>query len=406
MDNWAEIRHLHKAEGLSARAIAVRLGVSRNTVAKALAADGPPKYVRTPVPTMFARFESEVRKLLKEFPTMPATVIGQRIGWNGSPGELRKRIALLRPEYAPTDPTDRVVYRPGEQVQCDLWFPNVRFVINGRTVTAPPVLVMWCGFSKFVMARMIPTRTTSDLLAGMWSILQEQLGAVPRTLVWDNEAGIGRRNKLADGVTGFCGMLATRIRQVKPYDPESKGGVERANKYIETSFLPGRVFRSPDDFNDQLQMWLATVANQRKVRLLQNVKPQDVVGEDRSHMLPLPPVTPILGSVISLRLPRDYYVRVHGNDYSVDPAFIGRLVEVSADLTVVTVKHGWKVVASHGRVWGAGQVVTDPQHVAAASVLRQLFQTPKPKPAVEEDLVRDLADYDKAFGIEPVWQVA
>ena len=44
--------------------------------------------------------------------------------------------------------------------------------------------------------------------------------------------------------------------QVKPYDPESKGIVERANGYLETSFLPGRTFASPEDFNAQLSGWL------------------------------------------------------------------------------------------------------------------------------------------------------
>ena len=39
-------------------------------------------------------------------------------------------------------------------------------------------------------------------------------------------------------------------------DPEAKGLVERANGYLETSFLPGRTFTSPADFNAQLAGWL------------------------------------------------------------------------------------------------------------------------------------------------------
>src|SRR3954452_4708208 len=108
-----------------------------------------------------------------------------------------------------------------------------------------PVLVMVASFSKFITAVMIPSRTTPDLLAGMWSLLEQQLGAVPRRLIWDNEAGIGRGGRLADGVAGFTGMLATKIVQLKPFDPESKGIVERSNGYLETSFLPGRRFSSP-----------------------------------------------------------------------------------------------------------------------------------------------------------------
>lgn len=52
----------------------------------------------------------------------------------------------------------------------------------------------------------------------------------PRRLTWDNETGIGRRNSWAAGVAAFAGVLATRIVQVKPYDRESKGVVERSNK--------------------------------------------------------------------------------------------------------------------------------------------------------------------------------
>jgi hypothetical protein len=42
------------------------------------------------------------------------------------------------------------------------------------------------------------------------------------------------------------------VVQLKPHDPESKGVVERANRYLVTSFLPGRQFTSPEDFNAQL----------------------------------------------------------------------------------------------------------------------------------------------------------
>jgi len=48
LDVWAENWYLHVSEGLSGKAIAARLGVAHKTVAKALAADGPPLYSRYP----------------------------------------------------------------------------------------------------------------------------------------------------------------------------------------------------------------------------------------------------------------------------------------------------------------------------------------------------------------------
>lgn len=52
MEDWAEIRRLSVAEGLSGRCIARRLGVSRVTVARALAQDRPPKYDRARRPSI------------------------------------------------------------------------------------------------------------------------------------------------------------------------------------------------------------------------------------------------------------------------------------------------------------------------------------------------------------------
>ena len=64
-------------------------------------------------------------------------------------------------------------------------------------------------------------------------------------------------------------------------------------------------------------------------------RPVDLLDSDRAAMLPLPPAAPLVGWHYRVRLGRDYYVRIDGSDYSVDPAAIGRLVDVHADLEQV-----------------------------------------------------------------------
>jgi len=398
LEDWALIRRLYVSEKLPKTVIARELGISRNTVARAIASAGPPEYSRSPVVTSFGPFEVQVRHLLTTTPSMPATVLAERVGWTGSATWFRQNVAAIRPDYAPTDPADRIVYHPGDQVQCDLWFPEPRIPVADGTKMVLPVLVMVASFSKFVTALMIPSRTTADLLAGMWLLLSGQLGAVPRRLIWDNETGIGRRNRLAAGVGEFTGALATRIVQLKAYDPESKGGVERINGYFETSFLPGRDFTSPADFNTQMSDWLPR-ANNRTVRALK-ARPVDLLDLDKTAMLALPPLAPPVGLVFRVRLPRDYYVRVHGNDYSVHPAAIGRMVDVRADLEVVSVRLEGRLIAEHPRSWGNALTITDPDHVVAAALLRQAFQQPVPRAGHAEVVLRDLADYDTAFGVD------
>lgn len=222
--------------------------------------------------------------------------------------------------------------------------------MEDATSTLLPVLVITAAHSRFMCGRMIPTRTTEDLLLGTWELLQ-QLGRVPRRLIWDNEAGIGRGRRRAHGVAEFAGTLATKVVLLKPRDPESKGVVERRNGFFETSFMPGRVFASPADFNGQFADWL-TGANHRIVRT-PKARPVDLVEADRA-----------------------------------------------ADLDQVRVTASGRLVADHDHRWARGLTITDPAHLATAARLRHDYQHPRPRVTAEECLARDLADYDRAFGLD------
>ncbi|MEI2704059.1 MAG: IS21 family transposase [Ilumatobacteraceae bacterium] len=396
LEDWALIRRL-AAEGVPHMRIAERLGISRNTVTRAVNSTEPPKYERAPaVETSFTPFEPRVRALVADTPDMPATVLAERVGWQGSSSWFRENVARLRPEQRPADPTDRLVWAPGDAAQCDLWFPPKKIPLEDGTAALLPVLVHTAAYSRFISAEMVPTRQTQDLLLGSWSLI-ESFGRVPRRLLWDNEPGIGRRNRLAHGVGEFCGTLATRVHQLKAHDPESKGLVERRNGFFETSFMAGREFASPADFNAQFADWIDG-ANRRVVRTIK-ARPIDLVDADRAAMLTLPPVPPRVGWFNQVRLGRDYYVRIDSNDYSVDPTAIGRLVTVIADLQRVVVRLDGRVVADHARVWARHMTVTDPAHVAVAKQLREDFARPRTR-HTDAALVRDLADYDRAFGID------
>jgi hypothetical protein len=395
LEDWALIRRL-AAEGVPKAQIAVRLGISRTTVVKAVASQAPPKYERKAAPTSFSRFGPRVRELLAEFPEMPATVIAERVGWDGSISWFRENVARLRPQHRRPDPADRLTWAPGDAAQCDLWFPPGRIPLEDGSRALLPVLVITAAHSRFMTGKMIPTRKTEDLLLGSWDLIR-QLGRVPRRLIWDNEPGIGRGQRSAAGVAAFMGTLAARLVLLRPRDPESKGIVERRNGFFETSFMPGRLFASPADFNAQFADWLAG-ANSRQVRTL-HARPADLLEADRAAMLPLPPVPPPVGWSNTIRLGKDYYVRVDTSDYSVDPAVIGRLVEVTADLDRVRARAGGCLVADHVRAWARGTTVTDPAHLQTARRLRG--ECRRPRSAREpDDLSRDLADYDRAFGLD------
>jgi transposase len=286
LEDWALIRRL-AADGVPKAEIARQLGISRTTVIKAVNSQAPPRYERTPTARSFAVFEPRVQALLKVTPEMPATVLAERVGWTGSIRWFSENVKRLRPEHRRIDPADRLTWEAGDAAQCDLWFPPRKIPLEDGTTKLLPVLVITAAHSRFMVGRMIPTRKTEDLLLGSWELIQ-QLGRVPRRLIWDNEPGIGRGHRRAEGVATFMGTLATRLVLLPPKDPESKGLVERRNGWFETSFMPGRTFASPGDFNDQFTDWLTT-ANGRVVRTIK-AAPVDLIEADRAAMLALPPI--------------------------------------------------------------------------------------------------------------------
>jgi transposase len=92
------------------------------------------------------------------------------------------------------------------------------------------------------------SRETEDLLAGIAGCLQ-RLGGLPRTLVWDRQAGMhGHAGRPIDAFAAFCGQLRVDWRFCEPADPQAKGAVERLQGYAETNFEPGRIFANELDF--------------------------------------------------------------------------------------------------------------------------------------------------------------
>nr|WP_202966156.1 DDE-type integrase/transposase/recombinase [Streptomonospora alba] len=279
--------------------------------------------------------------------------------------------------------------------------PNADVPLGGGQVGRPPVLVMVLGYSRLIMARMLPSRRAADLTAGTWALL-EQLGACPTTLVWDNESGIGRWRgrdapRLSPEFAGLAGSLGVGVRILRPRDPEAKGVVERANRYLATSFEPGRHYVGPADFNAQLGDWRDGANTRIHQRL--RCRPTERLEADRAAMVALPAQQPeAVGHRWETCLARDHYIRLDTCDYSVHPWAVGRRVAVRADLEAVRVWRHGHLVADHARCWAAHQTLSDAAHLRAATALRTTAIHAGAAPQSDEVQQRDLASYDRHFG--------
>lgn len=317
-------------------------------------------------------FEPQIRDLLVSWPMMPTTLIAERIGWNRPVSQLLNRVTELRMSHLSAGyPQFETRHPPGEVAQCGLWFPPAEIPTgHGQVRRAPqlPVLTMINGYSHWMSALLIPSRRAPDLFAGWWQLLAG-LGALPKVLTWDSERVVGRRDangrtELTPESRQFGAMLDTNIVIGGTAEPMTRGLVERAHTYLERSFLAGRAFSSPADFNAQLTAWL-TVANSRS-SFAMGQSPHGLVLADQRAMRPLPSAPPPTGWHKSAQLGPHPFISFDSNKYSVHPGAVGHRVDVTVDLQHLTVRcDGW-IAAHHERSWGTGQTISNPAHVTLA----------------------------------------
>ena len=76
--------------------------------------------------------------------------------------------------------------------QWDLWFPDYDLPVGHGQTARLPVLVGVPCYSRFILADMIGSKESADVLGGHLRLLVE-LGAVPRVGVYDGEPAISVR---------------------------------------------------------------------------------------------------------------------------------------------------------------------------------------------------------------------
>jgi transposase len=392
VEQWAELRRLHFVQGVSIKELHRRTGLHRETIRKALRSAEPPRYERGARTSKLDPFKDEVHRLLREDPRLPNIRIAELIApprYAGHQTILDAYLREVRPVFLPATRTyQRTSYRPGELAQFDLWEPKSEIPVGFGQSRRGYVMVGALGYARVGAGALVFSKEAPDLL---WAIARDlrSFGGLPGTLVTDREGALhAGGGKPTEPYAAFCDAISVGWRFCEAGDPEAKGVVERLNQFLETSFEPGRQFAGPLDFQEQLDGWFARRANVRTHRALRE-RPLDRLAEERASLRALPERTPDIHRRVVLRVPPQPYVRVDTNDYSLDPALVGRRVEV-----VVTQRRvrgraldGAEIACDHERLFARHRTVTALEHARVLAARRG-------EPSQVEVERRPLARYD------------
>jgi len=315
-------------QGVSRRAIARAMGVSRNTIRALLAAHEAGRETKTmaieprpraPRATKIDPWKPRVTELMKRFPDITAQRVFEILrdeGFDGGYTGVKTHVRRERPPPKPAPSMETPDYDPGEMSESD-WSPYEIVFTTGKkaVVQAFSYVLVW---SKRKYYGLYESNDLFALMDGHDRAFARLVGCAKRckydsqkpvVLRWEGQQPIYNPRFLA-----FSSHYEFRPVAVRRGHPNDKPRVERSFWEVERSFLNGREFRDLDDMRLQLADWLDRVVDPRKH---EHRTALERFAEERDHLVSLPRHPYDTARVAYRVCGIDGYVAWAGNHYAV-----------------------------------------------------------------------------------------
>ena len=372
---WAEIRRLAEIDKLSVRAIARRLHCARRTVTAALQWDHPSARPLVRRASLLDPYKAKINALVAQSPELSAVRIREEIargpdGYQGSTILVRRYLRTIRPARGRI--YQEVHYEPAQAMQVD--WGECGHVQLGATTRKVSVFVAVLCYSRLMFIEFTLSQRKAEFYRSLVHAL-EFFGGSPRALIVDNLKaavlnGSGRAACFHPEFLALCGHFCLQPIACERRDPESKGIVEGAVRYVKHNALAGRG-EELTCFEDYLALaprWRDQVANVRRHETTRE-RPIDRFGHERSLLRPLPAIPFDTDEVVAAVVSPHARVEFDGNRYSTPPDLARRTVTIRASRDAIRVVHEGQELAQHIRCHQRGQLIVLPDHRTAALAL-------------------------------------
>ena len=383
---WSKIQEM-RTQGMSKSKIARELGINRETVSSYLSMDENHYHswierLRTR-PKVLEPYRDKVAELLRKDRSLSSPAICDRLKElnDDFPYICEKTMynfvkSVREQEGLPKEKSCRqyemleeTAY--GEYAQVDFgqhWMP----MQDGKRIQIYFMVMILCrSRAKYVYFSDRPF--TSEKAVEAHGKAFEYFGGQPRRIIYDqdtvflNDENLGDYNLPADFMS-YVAQMDFKVIFCRPRDPESKGKVENAVKYVKYNFLKAREYRGLEALQEEGIAWLERTGN-GKVHCITGKAPIEELAEERKHLQPLIPYQKAeKRSDLPIRMViKTNLFKYEGNEYSVPTGtYQGRdtRVTIADDGNTLTVmdKNG-TVIAVHSKPHGKGVTIRDKSHL-------------------------------------------
>lgn len=207
----------------------------------------------------------------------------------------------------------------GRQGQVDFGFYNMRTTTGSLKKVQFFTFVLSRSRYKYILFSDIPF--TTEMLVEAHEKAFEFIGGIPMEVVYDQDRLMMVSENLGDIIlTGdfrtYVGQRGINTWFCRKSDPESKGKVENAVKYVKQNFLYNRLYRDIETLNDEVLAWLYRTANNHPHGTTGKV-PIEELQSEREHLVAYYPVFIPKAEYPVHAVRRDNTISWKGNLYSV-----------------------------------------------------------------------------------------
>jgi transposase len=370
-----DIITLHR-KGLKQRAIARKLGVSRNTVKKYI--ENPDLVFGSSASrhrkSQLDPFAANIKAWIEEDSDYTATWIYDRLsnmGFVGSYEIVKRRVRQIKENYHQVA-FMRFETEPGYQAQVD--FGEFQVSRPDGSVIKLYLFSMILGYSRKMYAELIehcdlPTFLDCHIHAF------EYFGGVPDQILYDRMKNvyIGKvagKKKFNDTLMGFALHYGFKPEVAPAYAAWVKGKIERPYSFIREGFWRGYGFICLETANLDLLAWLSK-KDQRVHGTTHEVV--DVrFDREKPHLNMLPPQAFDTSWRVYRKVYKDCTVRFEGNSYVVPHTLVGRQIILRVKDRALRVFYNDCLVVSYEIPEGKGHLVQDRRFYAALKKDREM----------------------------------
>lgn len=379
MDIWT----LHK-HGFSQRAIAQRLGISRNTVRKYLKNPEAPRYRSSQRNSLLEPFKVTIQTWLQQDDYTAKRIFDmlQLQGYSGSYPTLRRFVSTLKEERN-RKAFIRFETLPGQQAQVD--FADFKIRLQDGSEQTVYCFSMLMGYSRQMYLELVSDCQMSQFLDCHMRAF-DFFGGVPGEILYDNLKQVVTSHqrgvvKLNAHFADFATHYRFKAEACPPYAAWVKGKVERPFQYIRENFWRGYLCHNLNQANQDILNWLKSVANER-IHGTTRERVSLRFAQEQPFMGDLPRRAFDTSEHFTRKVYSDCQIAFKGNRFVVPHTCVGKRVTLKRKEGQLSIYDGNQLIVEYTIPEGQGHLIQDPRFYEALkadkALQRRKFAYPMP----------------------------